>query len=89
MINAVQNDSRLIYDYLVPTSQMNFLNGDGTGDVELHFNDSKRNNRVINFHNNAVTQLGTKLGIPTNEYIVKSMLIKIIDKATIGCYQPQ
>lgn len=65
-IKAIESDSRLVYDYLVPTNKMEFDNMlDDNNNVTLTFEDDKKKHRYITFHDNAITQLASKFDVPT------------------------
>lgn len=64
-IKTIEDDSRLIYDYLVPTGDMDFHNVDDSYNVNLRFRDDKDELHDITFHDNAITQMASKLDIPT------------------------
>ena len=64
-IKAIESDSRLVYDYLVPTSAMEFDNTNDEYNVTMNFKDDKDQHRSIGFHDNAITQIATKMEIPT------------------------
>ena len=64
-IQAIEKDSRLIYDYLVPTDRMNFFNDVESDKVLLHFKDERNILQDITFHDNAITQIASKFDIPT------------------------
>ena len=72
-IEAIDRDSRLIYDYLVPTSKMEFANDstDFNGEdkpcytPKMLFNDEKDIPHQITLHDHAVGQLADKMGIPS------------------------
>ncbi len=64
-IEAIENDSRLIYDYLVPTDKMEFTNMlDDNYNVTLDFEYGSEI-KHITFHDNAITQIASKMDIPT------------------------
>ena len=49
-IKAIESDSRLVYDYLVPTNKMEFDNMlDDNNNVTLTFEDDKKKHRYITF----------------------------------------
>lgn len=70
-INAIGNDCRLIYDYLVPSNKLEFwrnmdLNGDTPGDIKLGFGERQADKppKLFTLHDNALTQTAAKFGIP-------------------------
>jgi len=64
-IESIENESRLIYDYLVPTGMMDFHNVEENYNVNMVFNDDKGVRHDLKFHDNAVNQIATKFGVPT------------------------
>jgi hypothetical protein len=72
-IEAIDRDSRLIYDYLVPTMKMGFINDPkNLPDEEkpsyipkMMFSDENEVSHAITLHDHAVGQLADKMGIPS------------------------
>ena len=70
IITSIEDDCRLIYDYLVPANKILFhFNGEPIEKpempVEMVFEDENGKNKYLTLHDNSIVQLGQKLNIPT------------------------